>query len=77
MQQNQANPVASQTLQPIASTTIKKTPEEDAGIKRSYVPNAYLGTENPVNPASSRSAQIDEVLRRADIAEARARALGA
>ena len=77
MKQNQANPVASQTLQPIASTTIKKTPEEDAGIKRSYVPNAYLGTENPVNPASSRSAQIDEVLRRADIAEARARALGA
>ena len=77
---NQNNtPMGAQSMSPqtAASTPVKKTPEEDAGIQRSYVPNAYLGVENPVNPASSRSAQIDEVLRRADIAEARARALGA
>lgn len=73
------NSMGAQSMSPqtAASTPVKKTPEEDAGIQRSYVPNAYLGVENPVNPASSRAAQIDEVLRRADIAEARARALGA
>ena len=73
------NPMGAQSMSPqtAASTPVKKTPEEDAGIQRLYVPNAYLGVENPVNPASSRAAQIDEVLRRADIAEARARALGA
>ena len=73
------NPMGAQSMSPqtAASTPVKKSPEEDAGIQRSYVPNAYLGVENPVNPASSRAAQIDEVLRRADIAEARARAMGA
>ena len=75
MNQNKANPIASQSMQPAAST-IKKTPEENAGIQRTYIPNAYLGIENPINPASSRAAQIDAVLRQADAAEARARALG-
>ncbi len=79
MNNNYSNPIGAQSMsqQVSASTPIKRTPEEDAGIQRSYVPNAYLGIENPINPASSRAAQIDEVLRRADIAEARARALGA
>ncbi len=75
----QYNSPASQSLyQPSAATGImQQTPEQNAGITRSYIPNAYLGVENPINPASSRAAQIDAVLRQADIAEARARQLGA
>lgn len=76
MPQNQTqNPIASQTLQPqstIASTPIHKSPEDEAGVKRSYVPSPVLGYENPINPAMSRSAQIDAVLRQADIVEANA-----
>lgn len=68
------NPIASQSIYQTtsASSPIKKSPEEEAGIKRTYVPNAVLGVENSVNPASSRAAQIDAVLRQADIAEANA-----
>lgn len=65
-------PVANQGLQPIGATTISKTPEENAGIKRSYIPNSTLGKENPVNMAATRSAAIDAVLRQADWAEAQA-----
>ena len=64
--------IPNQGLQPIAATAISKSPEENAGIKRSYIPNATLGKENPVNLAATRSAAIDAVLRQADWAEAQA-----
>ena len=70
--QQQAIPAQSMT-QPMASTPINKTPEQNAGITRKYIPNPVLGVENPINPASTRSAAIDAALRRADIAEAQAR----
>lgn len=55
---------------PAASSV--KPPEIAAGIRRSYMPNPILGQENFANPASSRSAQIDAIMRQADIAEAQA-----
>ena len=70
--QQQAIPAQSMT-QPIASTPVNKTPEQNAGITRSYIPNPVLGIENPINPASTRSAAIDAALRNADWAEAQAR----
>lgn len=72
MQNMKNNPIASQSIYQAGTQTAKKSPEEEAGIKRTYVPNAVLGIENPVNPATSRAAQIDAVLRQADIAEANA-----
>lgn len=67
------HPISSQPMSPStpAASTLR-TPEENAGIRRSYVPNPILGVENTVNPASTRSAQIDAVLRQADIVEAQA-----
>ena len=66
-------PISSQPMYPStpAASTLR-TPEENAGIRRSYIPNPILGVENTVNPASTRSAQIDAVLRQADIVEAQA-----
>ena len=50
-----------------------RTPEQNAGITRSYIPNPVLGVENSIAPATAgRSAQIDAVLRQADLAEAQA-----
>lgn len=66
-------PISSQPMTPPtpAASTLR-TPEENAGIRRSYIPNPILGVENTVNPASTRSAQIDAVMRQADIVEAQA-----
>lgn len=71
--QQKQNPIGAQSMQqsPVASSELK-TPEYQAGITRTYIPNPILGYEAPVNPASSRSAQIDAVLRQADIVEAQA-----
>lgn len=72
-QQYPQQPIGAQTMQqPIASTSMNQTPEQVAGIKRSYIPNTTLGVENPVNITNSRSAAIDAVLRQADWAEAQA-----
>ena len=71
----QYNSPASQSLyQPSAATGImQQTPEQNAGITRSYIPNPVLGVENSIAPATAgRSAQIDAVLRQADLAEAQA-----
>lgn len=64
-------PVASQPMQP-AATSIKKTAEEEAGVRRSYVPNPVLGVENIVTPAATRSSEIDALFKQADWAEAQA-----
>ena len=67
----QANPIASQTITPTTSAaTSVQSP--DAGIKRTYIPNPVLGYENSINAASTRTAQIDAVMRQADYAEAMA-----
>lgn len=58
--------------QPIATTPVTKTAEQNAGIKRSYIPNPILGVENIVQPSATRNAAIDAVLRQADWAEAQA-----
>lgn len=73
MQQQQQNPIGAQGIStaPIASSELK-TPEYNAGIKRTYIPNPVLGYEAPANPASSRAAEIDAVMRQADFAEAQA-----
>lgn len=72
--QQPQQPLPAQSItQNIASTPINRTPEQNAGITRSYVPNPVLGVENPINPASTRSAAIDAALRKADLAEAQAR----
>lgn len=70
--QQQAIPAQSMT-QPIASTPVNKTPEQNAGITRNYIPNPVLGAENPINPSATRSAAIDAALRKADLAESQAR----
>ena len=68
------NPMAAQSMYPNSPAAVQmRTPEQNAGITRSYIPNPILGAENPINPASARYAQIDAVLRQADIAEANAR----
>ena len=67
----QTNPIASQTITPTTSAaTSVQSP--DAGIKRTYIPNPVLGYENSINAASTRTAQIDAVMRQADYAEAMA-----
>lgn len=72
--QQPQQPLPAQSMaQTAAATTINRTPEQNAGISRSYVPNPVLGVENPINPASTRSAAIDAALRKADFAEAQAR----
>lgn len=72
VQQPMQQPIAAQTMQPAAAAPISKTPEQNAGISRSYVPNPILGEEKPINPASTRSAAIEAALRKADWAEAQA-----
>lgn len=69
-QQVSAQPIASQPVS--AQTNVVKTPEDNAGIKRSYVPSSVLGIEKDVSLAPTRSAAIDAVLRQADWAEAQA-----
>lgn len=69
----QSDTMAAQTMAPSTPAAASvRTPEAAAGIKRSYVPNPILGQENLINPASTRSAQIDAVMRQADIVEAQA-----
>ena len=70
--QQQAIPAQSMT-QHISSTPVNKTPEQNAGITRNYIPNPVLGAENPINPSATRSAAIDAALRKADLAESQAR----
>ena len=76
MQQNYNNKTTSNqpvvANQPISATSMNKTAEENAGIKRSYIPNATLGVENIVQPSATRNAAIDAVLKQADWAEAQA-----
>lgn len=71
---NQYNsPAGAQSMaQTTPAASSLRTPEENAGIKRSYIPTPILGAENSINPAATRSAQIDAILRQADIAEAHA-----
>lgn len=69
----QPTPMAAQTISQAAPAAAPiKTPEAAAGIKRTYVPNPILGQENIINSAATRSAQIEAVMRQADIAEAQA-----
>ena len=49
-----------------------KSPEYLAGVRRTYIPNPILGYEAPANPASSRAADIDAIMRQADLAELQA-----
>lgn len=71
--QQKQNPIGAQSMQQsTAASSELKTPEYQAGITRTYIPNPILGYEAPINPASTRSAQIDAVLRQADIVEAQA-----
>ena len=69
-QMQQQNNIASQPMlqTPQAASTISP----DAGIKRTYIPNPILGVENDIPKSASRTAQIDAILRQADIAEANA-----
>ena len=67
------NPAGAQSISsPAQAATTMRTPEQDAGITRSYIPNPILGAENTITPAMNYSAQIDAILRQADFAEAQA-----
>ena len=71
--QYQQNPAGAQSItSPTPAAASIRTPEQNAGIRRSYIPNPILGIENTITPAMSHSAQIDAVLRQADLAEAQA-----
>ncbi len=75
---NENKPIGAQTMTPDSPTPIASTDlkSPDSKIKRTYMPNPILGPEAAVNPASSRSAQIDRIMRQADLAEAQAHKLG-
>ena len=49
-----------------------RTPEQNAGLVRTYIPSPILGVENTIAPPMSHTAAIDAVLRQADLAEAQA-----
>ena len=68
------NPMGAQPMTQAAPAAVAmRTPEQNSGITRSYIPNPVLGVENSIAPATAgRSAQIDAVLRQADLAEAQA-----
>lgn len=69
----QNNPMGAQAMSTTTpAATIMRTPEQNAGITRSYIPSPILGVENSITPAMTRSAEIDAVLRQADLAEAQA-----
>ena len=69
----QPKPAQSIASQPIAAQNISKTDNtEPPELKRTYIPSPILGPEAEINPAESRSARIDAVLRQADLAEAQA-----
>ena len=70
------NPIASQSMMPDSTIASSELKSPDAGIRRTYMPNPILGPEAPINPASSRSAEIDRIWRQADLAEAQAHRLG-
>ena len=63
-------PIYQQPYNPIASAPIHQSP--DASIRRTYMPNPILGTENVPSVVETRSARINEVLRQADLAEMQA-----
>ena len=67
------NPAGAQSMSPQTPAAASvRTPEQNAGIVRTYIPSPILGVENTIAPPMSHTAAIDAVLRQADLAEAQA-----
>ena len=67
------NPAGAQSMsQQTPAAASVRTPEQNAGIVRTYIPSPILGVENTIAPPMSHTAAIDAVLRQADLAEAQA-----
>lgn len=69
-----SQPLANQPIasQPIGAQKLDENDTEPPELERSYIPNPMLGPESDFNPAESRTARIDALMRQADNAEAQA-----